>query len=239
MGTYPLHIDLLRCEFCGQHNKLLDFCSACGRARKTVIVVPLYNHKNDRPADFRCRSCFSQRSREPFCIYCSRGMKYVDSTPHPSKPAKLPRKPRWGNAKKAAIREEGITRIKSEPSKYIRELTYKRDGYRCLRCGAVEDLTLHHIVHRALGGTNKADNLQTVCSPCHVYLHDYVRLASGTPFVRERTQEDEDREWLLIQRNRSKKHGKKLGNYKYGKDLATNFAAPFIERLRKEATKMQ
>jgi hypothetical protein len=222
---YPLHIDLLRCEFCGQHNKLLYFCSACGRARKTVIVVPLYEHKNDRPAAFRCRECYSQRSREAFCVYCNRGMKLVGPAPRPVKRAVVPGQVR---VKKAA------QRINSEPSKYVRELVYKRDGHRCLRCDAEEDLTLHHIVHRALGGTNRADNLQTLCRPCHVYLHDQVQLPSGTPFVRVPTQEDEDRAWHRIQRERARKHGKKSGSYEYGKGLATNMAAPFIARLRKE-----
>lgn len=34
--------------------------------------------------------------------------------------------------------------------------------------------------------------------------------------------------------SRSKKHGKKAHNYKYGKSLATNMAAPFILRLKAE-----
>jgi 5-methylcytosine-specific restriction endonuclease McrA len=222
---YPLHIDLLRCEFCGQHNKLLEFCSACGRARKTVIVVPLYEHKNDRPLAFRCRECYSQRSREAFCLYCNRGMKLVGPAQRPVKRAVVPGQ--VGTRKT-------VQRIKSEPSKYVRELVYKRDGHRCLRCDSAEDLTLHHIEHRALGGTNKADNLQTLCSPCHVYLHDHVRLPSGTPYVPEATQEDEDRAWHQLQQARTRKHGKKPGNYQYGKALATNMAAPFIARLRKE-----
>lgn len=53
--------------------------------------------------------------------------------------------------------------------------------------------------------------------------------------VSVRTQEDEDREWVRIRRARAKKHGKK--HYTYGKGLATNFAAPFIARLRKEANR--
>jgi hypothetical protein len=52
--------------------------------------------------------------------------------------------------------------------------------------------------------------------------------------VRVPTQEDEDRAWHRIQRERARKHGKKSGSYEYGKGLATNMAAPFIARLRKE-----
>lgn len=37
----------------------------------------------------------------------------------------------------------------------------------CVRCGATEDLTLDHIVGRALGGTNQPSNLQLLCWPCN------------------------------------------------------------------------
>ena len=46
-------------------------------------------------------------------------------------------------------------------------------------------------------------------------------------------QESEQDRFDRYRRNRAKKHGKK--HYEYGKALATNFAAPFIARLRKEA----
>jgi len=52
-----------------------------------------------------------------------------------------------------------------------------------------------------------------------------------------RTQEEEDREWARIRKERQRTHGKKPGNYRYGKDLATNFAAPMIAKLRAEAAR--
>jgi hypothetical protein len=61
-----------------------------------------------------------------------------------------------------------------------------------------------------------------------------VKEGSG---VRVKTQEDEDREWARLRKARSKKKGKKAGSYQYGKDLATNMAAPFIARLRREAAR--
>lgn len=46
---------------------------------------------------------------------------------------------------------------------------FARDGYRCKRCGAdwTCDLTLDHIVPRSKGGTDDADNLQTLCQRCN------------------------------------------------------------------------
>lgn len=49
----------------------------------------------------------------------------------------------------------------------IRELVYKRDGYRCLKCGTQEDLTLDEVVPRAKGGKRSVENCQTLCGPCN------------------------------------------------------------------------
>lgn len=48
-----------------------------------------------------------------------------------------------------------------------RERVFARDGGICLRCGSAEDLTLDHIVSLADGGSNRDDNLQTLCLPCN------------------------------------------------------------------------
>lgn len=47
---------------------------------------------------------------------------------------------------------------------------YERNGFACVGCGAqpgVELLTLDHIWPRAYGGTDRDDNLQTLCRPCN------------------------------------------------------------------------
>ena len=40
-------------------------------------------------------------------------------------------------------------------------------GYCCEQCGTVLNLTLHHIVPVAHGGTSDRDNLMTLCRACH------------------------------------------------------------------------
>jgi len=44
---------------------------------------------------------------------------------------------------------------------------YARDGYRCVYCGAQEDLTLDHIVPLSKGGTHSEDNLVVACRSCN------------------------------------------------------------------------
>lgn len=46
-----------------------------------------------------------------------------------------------------------------------------RDGYRCVRCGAPDRLTVHHLVPLAAGGTHAPSNLVTLCWRCHQEAH--------------------------------------------------------------------
>lgn len=52
-------------------------------------------------------------------------------------------------------------------SDFIRDHVYERDGYRCVLCGATDDLTLDHIIPWSKGGPDTAGNLQTLCGSCN------------------------------------------------------------------------
>jgi hypothetical protein len=49
----------------------------------------------------------------------------------------------------------------------LRAEIFARDGHRCVRCGATEDLTIDHIFPRVIGGTNEPANLRSLCRPCN------------------------------------------------------------------------
>ena len=49
----------------------------------------------------------------------------------------------------------------------IREYIFKRDKYRCLKCGTMRKLTIDHINPLYIGGENKLSNLQTLCRSCN------------------------------------------------------------------------
>lgn len=53
----------------------------------------------------------------------------------------------------------------------VRYFVFARDNYTCQVCGKSEGkiLQTHHIVYRSNGGTNRADNLITVCTDCHTH----------------------------------------------------------------------
>lgn len=50
----------------------------------------------------------------------------------------------------------------------------ERDGHRCRRCGATEDLTIDHIQHWSRGGTNADENLRVLCRSCNSQRSDSV-----------------------------------------------------------------
>lgn len=49
----------------------------------------------------------------------------------------------------------------------VRQMVYRRDGYRCVGCGTSERLSLDHIHPWSLGGSDDPTNLQTMCVPCN------------------------------------------------------------------------
>lgn len=62
----------------------------------------------------------------------------------------------------------------------VRREVLARDRHRCRRkgCGHAHFLEIHHIVPRSLGGSNRPDNLVTLCSACHRLWHE-KKISSG------------------------------------------------------------
>jgi len=64
----------------------------------------------------------------------------------------------------------------------VARLVWRRDGGQCRvpGCRSARGLELHHLVHRAEGGTHEASNLVLLCSAHHQSHHDGVLTISGT-----------------------------------------------------------
>lgn len=54
----------------------------------------------------------------------------------------------------------------------IRIQCFKRDGYKCIKCGSNRNLTVNHKIPPRFGGKNKLNNLETLCKECHESLHN-------------------------------------------------------------------
>lgn len=96
----------------------------------------------------RCVLC--QRRADPMAIICRCG-GLIQPTPEPLNlpPERLPGVPR--KTHKARVRAK----------------VYARDKHRCVECGTDKHLTLDHIRPLSKGGTNRIENLQTMCSSCN------------------------------------------------------------------------
>ena len=72
----------------------------------------------------------------------------------------------------AEVHNPGERNTTTIPPKMRREVQ-ARDRYRCRRkgCGHTRYLHVHHVVPRADGGSNEAENLVTLCSACHDLWH--------------------------------------------------------------------
>lgn len=83
-----------------------------------------------------------------------------------------------------------------------RERVYKRDNYKCARCGSKRNLTLDHAVPISKGGSpRRVENLQTLCLFCNSQKdntiacytqHKVVRHYVST-FVKELKEKDNER----------------------------------------------
>jgi hypothetical protein len=64
----------------------------------------------------------------------------------------------------------------------VARFVWRRDGGRCRvdGCRSARGLELHHLIHRADGGSHDASNIILACSACHQSHHDGVLTISGT-----------------------------------------------------------
>ena len=72
-----------------------------------------------------------------------------------------------------------VKRIKLGKRVY-RRLTRRvleRDGWRCRKCGALDNLQIHHQVKRSQQGNDALANLVTLCAHCHIREHGHLYFA--------------------------------------------------------------
>jgi len=58
----------------------------------------------------------------------------------------------------------------------------ERNGWRCQRCGSLENLQVHHEIKRGHQGNDALANLVTLCAYCH--LAEHGQLFYSVPAVR-------------------------------------------------------
>lgn len=145
-----------------------------------------------------CHSCVSawrEDCLEAWSGHCPRCCSVLSDEPLTRKQLKASQR-RRANANKRfpyfevlsegdAVRVEGQRKSRPKISAAKRDRIYARDGYQCQRCGESKrkKLSLDHIVKWADGGSNKDENLRTLCKICNSSRDTWERTAEGQ-FVR-------------------------------------------------------
>ena len=73
---------------------------------------------------------------------------------------------KFGQDMKYLYHDINPTKRKHIP-KAVRDAVFKRDNYRCVKCGSTQNLEIDHKESLANGGTNHISNLQTHCRDCN------------------------------------------------------------------------
>lgn len=97
----------------------------------------------------------------------------------------------------------------------LRDTILARDGHRCARCNATDDLTIDHIFPRSIGGTHAPTNLRVLCRPCNS-----ARPVAGQALIDDLakdglTLDDMQRMCMHVQA-----HGEGKGKERKGKELS-------------------
>jgi 5-methylcytosine-specific restriction endonuclease McrA len=58
--------------------------------------------------------------------------------------------------------------------KTIKQTILKRNNFKCYFCGSTDNIQLHHIIPKRLGGTSDPENLIPLCDNCHKKLHNLI-----------------------------------------------------------------
>jgi 5-methylcytosine-specific restriction endonuclease McrA len=74
-----------------------------------------------------------------------------------------------------------VKRIKLGKQAYHRLMkrVLERDGWRCRKCGSLENLQVHHQIRRSHQGNDSLGNLVTLCDHCHMAEHGQLYLVGG------------------------------------------------------------
>jgi len=82
-----------------------------------------------------------------------------------------------------------VKRIKLGKQIYRRLMkrVLERDGWRCRKCGSLENLQIHHKIKRSQQGNDSLDNLVTLCAYCHLAEHGQLGYEKSAAEVLEKT----------------------------------------------------
>ena len=150
--------------------ELVAGADAGARGTKAAAIAdndaPAAGHRrNPRPAAPAARIVIHQ------CPDCGRAAVPTARGERALAPAQL------ATAQCDAVVQETGKRNRATIPPATRTAVLARDRHRCAApgCGSTRFLEVHHVVPREAGGSNRAENLVTLCGRCHRFAHEKAR----------------------------------------------------------------
>lgn len=131
-----------------------------------------------------CSKEFVAHLRNPHQIYCTKDCGNKAGNENKIKSGKY-KEYYQKNKENNSLRKKHISKVYYDKVAYggNRKFILERDGYKCVKCGSVEKLHIHHIDEsgQTENPNHEVDNLVTLCISCHGRLH----LSSDNPMYKE------------------------------------------------------
>ncbi len=153
------------------------YCSEKCKTRSETIQRQEKISENRQPVIKNCKVCgdeFQANIRTPYQIYCSETClrvamhrRQVENGTYCESQKKTRQKHKQKYKK---LNDDYKDQIRFGGNK---KRVLERDGYKCVECGKIKGLTVHHKDHSGNGENpnNDMDNLITLCRSCHMRHH--------------------------------------------------------------------
>lgn len=111
-----------------------------------------------------CGTVYDQRRQPTYCEFCRKLLVRVMGD----------RKDSWRQVGTPKNKKRVVRGSTAPIGHAQRHRIYRRDGFRCVRCGEIRfsELSIDHRIPRSRGGRNDDANLQTMCKTCNVQKAD-------------------------------------------------------------------
>lgn len=103
----------------------------------------------------------------------------------------------------------------------LRDTVLARDGHKCVRCGAVDDLAIDHIFPKSIGGTTVLPNLRSLCKPCNS-----ARPVAGEALIADLLRDGLTMDDMLSRCMHVQAHGEGKGREGKGKEVEQEMFGP-------------
>jgi len=150
----PSHVEIMDYEKTKENNESILIFKISDEERKYIIKAEDFSTCECGQLNLKFGYIKSNNSMNVYCLHCNK--KYP----------------------------KGLKLLKNKNSRdnkhsYFSDFQIDRNRYFCEICHKKSFLQIHHIIEVKDGGSNDAENLQLLCSDCHMLTHSVRNIKAG------------------------------------------------------------